>query len=231
MNEFVMIKVECLIPADWNYKVILTSSDHEQKIMDALESNFRKNGQIENIIVREIKGGKYEVVNGNHRLEVAKKIHMDSLMCFNLGKITLSEAKRIAIETNETKFTSDEFQLARRIEEIREDFQLDDLSETMTFEIADFERFDKMLNFDETDFKEPSGASSTQEQTDDPDPFSTVSFRLPVDVAIQLNDQINRFKKILYPEDDQKDVSYIMPIEAICQVLIQTPDEHIMGET
>ena len=65
---FELMEVSKLIKADWNYK-----TDDEKKLKD-LQENFKRNGQVENIIVRELSKGKYEVVNGNHRLDALKNL-------------------------------------------------------------------------------------------------------------------------------------------------------------
>ncbi|GAB1371190.1 hypothetical protein MASR1M45_12520 [Candidatus Kapaibacterium sp.] len=54
---------EILIKASWNYK------EEDEFTTNKLVNNMKKNGQIENIHVRKLQTGYYEVVNGNHRLD------------------------------------------------------------------------------------------------------------------------------------------------------------------
>jgi hypothetical protein len=54
---------DILIKADWNYK------EEDEFISDKLVNNMKRNGQIENIHVRKLNTGFYEVINGNHRLD------------------------------------------------------------------------------------------------------------------------------------------------------------------
>ena len=63
---FIDIEVKQLVKADWNYK-------QENEIQtENLINNFKRNGQIENIIIRELDSGFFEVVNGNHREDFKK---------------------------------------------------------------------------------------------------------------------------------------------------------------
>ena len=58
------VDTDKLDPAPWNYK-----GDDEEKAAKLL-AQIERNGQLENIIVREMPKGRLEVVNGNHRLPV-----------------------------------------------------------------------------------------------------------------------------------------------------------------
>jgi len=124
---FIDIEVSKLVKAEWNYK-----EENEQQTKNLL-NNFIRNGQIENIIIRELESGFYEVVNGNHRVDVMKILKNKKAHAYNCGKITLSEAQRLAIETNETKFTSNEIKLGNLINEISKEFEMTDLVESMPY--------------------------------------------------------------------------------------------------
>ena len=118
------IELSKLVGAAWNYK-----KDFEY-LEEKLINNIKKNGIIENIIVREIEGDKFEVVNGNHRLKACVKIGLEKIMCCNLGGIKLRVAKRIAVETNETKFPNDKSKLSDIVSELLDSFGLDDMIST-----------------------------------------------------------------------------------------------------
>lgn len=126
-----------LKPADWNYK---TSNARKMK---KLERNMVRNGLIQNLIVRPIAGGFYEVVNGNHRLEVMQTMRIDKVMCFNLGNVTVAQAKRIALETNETSFDRDDGKLAGILKDLHVEFDTKELFSTLS---ADLVNLDKIIN-------------------------------------------------------------------------------------
>jgi hypothetical protein len=137
---FCEIPIEQLVKADWNYKE--DNPELEQKLLE----NIKRNGQIENIIVRVLDTGFYEVVNGNHRLDVLKMADFDSVYCFNLGQVTEAQAKRIAVETNETRFQSDFKSLAMIVNEVFMEF--DDANLTMPFDDYDLEAMKNVSDAD-----------------------------------------------------------------------------------
>ena len=151
---FMDVAVEMLTPANWNYK-----TDDELKQRKLVE-NLKRNGQVETIIVRPLDTGFFEVVNGNHRLAAFQEIGTDVVHAFNTGKITDAAAKRLALETNETRFASDPVRMAEVVKEIAEEFTTDDLSETMPFSQQELGNMMEMLEFDWSQFGNPSEGGS-----------------------------------------------------------------------
>lgn len=139
-KNFKTLPLSKLVSADWNYK------NNDDKLQKKLVANIKKTGQIENIIVRQLKGGKYEVVNGNHRYLAFKELDYNEVMVYDLGKISDAQAKRIAVETNETKFKSDPLKLAELMEELKLEF--DDLEITSPFSEEELDNMSKTLQFD-----------------------------------------------------------------------------------
>ena len=118
---FQKVDIKGLLKAKWNYKY-----DDKQKA-ESLRKNIERNGQIENIVVRELTPGRFEIVNGNHRLDAFLALGFKDVQAFNLGKISLAAAKRVAIELNETRFPTDQISLAETIGEIVKEFGIADL--------------------------------------------------------------------------------------------------------
>lgn len=128
LKNYIVIPLKNLVKANWNYK------HDEPKKAEKLKANFMRNGQIQNLIVRELDTGYYEVVNGNHRVDVMVDLNMDSAVCYNLGNITLQHAQRIAIETNETNFKNDSEKLNGLLMELSQQFE--DLQDTLTMDLT-----------------------------------------------------------------------------------------------
>lgn len=141
-----MIPLAAMIVADWNYKL-----DDDEKA-EKLYKQIKRNGQLENIIVRRLPSGAYEVTNGNHRYKTFIRLEMAEAMCFNLGSVSDSAAKRIAMETNETRFESDQIKMAKVIKDIAfeegAEFTMLELEETMPFDKQELEAMGELLNFD-----------------------------------------------------------------------------------
>lgn len=135
-NEaWVRIDIEKLVPADWNYKK--DDDEKERKLRD----NLKRIGQIENIIVRELKTGFYEVVNGNHRLKVFREADIKEPVCFNLGRITDTQARRIAVETNELRFNTNTLKMAEVLRDVIDggEWLVSELARTMPFDEKEIE--------------------------------------------------------------------------------------------
>lgn len=122
---FTNLNISSLVKADWNYK------EENSELSERLLANFEKNGQIENIIVRELGNGLYEVINGNHRLDVMRDLNYTDVQVYNLGAISDTEAYQIAIETNETKFYANPLKLSTLLKDIAERVSLEELIKTM----------------------------------------------------------------------------------------------------
>lgn len=141
---FVDVPVELLAVADWNYK------KENKKLQQKLKNNFMLNGQVENLLIRELDTGFFEVINGNHRLIVMRELKMHMAHCYNFGVISDAKAKRIAIETNETKFDTDEEKLSELLKEIEENFDFSDMESTMAFTEAELVRLLEKANIRDT---------------------------------------------------------------------------------
>lgn len=131
--RFVIAPVADLTAAEWNYKVQNTFTQGK------LVENIRRNGQLETIIVRELPKGKFEVVNGNHRLSAFITLGVESVTVCNLGKITDATARRIAIETNETNFARDDLRFAAVLTDLLREFESVELLATLPFTDAELQ--------------------------------------------------------------------------------------------
>ena len=143
-----ILPLDKLVKADWNYK-----QDDIEKTAK-LEANLKRNGQIENLIVRELDTGFYEIINGNHRYDVLKNLGIKFAVVNNKGKISKQDAIRLAIETNETKFVTDTISLAELIKELSITFDVKTLAETMPYTEEQLEEMIKLTDFDWNQFNQ-----------------------------------------------------------------------------
>lgn len=151
-DRWQLVEVEKLVKADWNYK----GDDPELEVK--LLNNMKRNGQVENIIVRELDTGFFEVVNGNHRVGPFKSLDLKKVMCYNMGKISLAEAQRIAIETNETRFETKEDDLSKLMMGLSDEYDLKDLADTMPWSI---EQIQAMVDTEDYELEEEEEATSS----------------------------------------------------------------------
>lgn len=84
-----------LVPAAWNYKFEISPEDRAK-----LVASIKEDGSAGVLGVREIKGGKLEVIDGNHRLEVLIELNAADVRVENFGPITKAQAVIIARKRN-----------------------------------------------------------------------------------------------------------------------------------
>lgn len=141
-----VVHLDALVPADWNYK------GTDDVMSERLRANLERNGQVENLQVRHLTegehAGKLEVVNGNHRLPEMDALGQRVAVVFDYGPITRAEAVRLAIETNETRFESDQMELSRRLAEVVEAFGRQEAGKTLPYTDEGLDHHLDLLNFD-----------------------------------------------------------------------------------
>lgn len=136
-----MIKVKDLNKAEWNYK------EDDAEMGMKLVHNIKRNGILVPSIVYN-DDGKLTVIDGNHRLDAYRYLEILQVPCVNLGEISLNEARRIAIEINETKFDADRLKLAEALHDIKLEFDEDDLKLTLPFGNDELEQFEALIDLD-----------------------------------------------------------------------------------
>ena len=190
LDNIIELSTESLVEAHWNYKV------DNPDLIETLANNLKKNGQLENIIVRSLDDDKYEVVKGNHRLKAINHLGIDKVVCYNLGEVNDLVAKRIAIETNETKFQADNIRLAELIKEQTEAYDINDLESTLPYSLQELEDFANSVDMDWDLFKE---GGNSNESNGDLDFSKQIIIRVPNDMINTVEEDV---KKLLqgYPE-------------------------------
>jgi ParB-like chromosome segregation protein Spo0J len=156
---WVRLPLSWLVKAKWNYK-----TDDAAKAKK-LVANIKRNGQVQNLIVRPIKGGKFEIANGNHRLDAFEELKYADAVCYNLGVVSEKTAQRVAIETNETSFDADPVKLGQVLEGMLEEFEKDELLETLPYEDTDFDALIAAGGFDPNDIEEPDDVPEDEDET------------------------------------------------------------------
>lgn len=153
--NYIEIPLDNLDKASWNYK------EDEPAKLKKLVNNIRRNGQIENVIVRqtgvgeykivdglETGSGRYEIVNGNHRYDAFVILEKPTAVAYNLGaNISDAVAARIAVETNETRFATNDIQLAHVINRILGEYDISEVVETLPYSADEIQAFQELLDF------------------------------------------------------------------------------------
>jgi len=213
---FVEIPLSSCVECDWNYK-----TDNEE-LVEKLVANMKRNGQVENIIVREIETGFFEVVNGNHRLKAMQALKFDKAYVFNVGNISLQAAQRLAIETNETKFASDPVKLGGLLSEIIGEFEINDLILTMPYDELEINNYMSMNEFD--------WDKELEKNTDNTEPLPSEDFesiRIPESLVELFNSQMERARNHLIAHRQAEVTDDVSPFELILATFAGAPDADI----
>ena len=152
MTEFKEIAIVNLVPAEWNYK---TNGTDEQ--VQKLAESIKKDESAGVPVVRQVEGGKYEVVDGNHRLRALQSLGWPKVMCENRGKITLAEAITISRRRNAQWFPDDVLKYAELFRDnVLKEYSVEELSTFMPETKEQLEAQAKLLDFDWGQFDRPS---------------------------------------------------------------------------
>ena len=149
---------DLLVQADWNYK------EEDEFVSKQLVNNIKRIGQVENIHVRELDTGYYEIINGNHRDTALSELGKEFVVAYDHGNVTIEEAIRRAIETNETKFKANSEKLAKLLQEIKLVIPDIELSETLPYQPEELDALiqqtlsdmnHSVVEVEEDDYQEP----------------------------------------------------------------------------
>jgi hypothetical protein len=146
LDNWMVVDVDKLVAADWNYK-------EEDEFLDTqLRNGIKKRGVVQNLLVRRLDGERLEVVNGNHRLPIIRQLGHKKVVVYNLGDVSIAEAKRAAIETNEIAYESNQLKLAALLRDISEEVPLTQLLETMPYDSEHMDALLKTPSFDMAEY-------------------------------------------------------------------------------
>lgn len=141
-RRYRLLPLSKIVKADWNYK------KEDATLTKKLVANIKRNGQVENVLVRQLKGDRFEMVNGNHRHDALSELGHRNVVVCDLGKISKAAAMRIAIETNETRFESDFVKLSGMVKEMKLEFAEDDLLSTLPYDLRQLSDIEQITTFE-----------------------------------------------------------------------------------
>ena len=143
MNRpIINIKVSQLVKAKWNYK-----TDGKKEIIERLVNSATYQKSFGILAVREL-NGKYEIIDGNHRLDAIKILKKKTVRCENFGRIKLGEAVLISKQRNILWFDDDTVKFAKLFkEQMLKEFTMDELEKLLPMDREELEGYEKLLDF------------------------------------------------------------------------------------
>lgn len=197
-----IVKVEDLNKNQFNYK------GQNPEMSRKLRNNLEKIGLVENLIVRQLNNGSFEIVNGEHRYDELLNLNKKHAVVYNLGKVSEKEAIRICIETNETNFDTDQYRLGQLLDNIEQagNETFAELEEYMPFSEEEMQNFQEIYNTELDNLLENNDEDYDAEYEDDESPYKEDRYWLIIG-EYKMSFPVDIIEKWLTDISDSVDVS------------------------
>lgn len=94
-----VVDMSLVVPNEYNPKISFRDNKENMEEFEKIKASIVVAGQILPVLVRELDGGKYEIINGYHRYEAMKELGYSTIEVKNLGKIDFDTAVSRALLT------------------------------------------------------------------------------------------------------------------------------------
>ena len=189
------VEVARLRPNPWN-----TNSVGAQNF-EKLKGSIEKLGFFKPILARELDGGQFEILGGEHRWRAAMEQGISTVPVISVGKISELVAKQMSLVDNERYGEDDQVALQRLIEEIQSelDYQLseiapydDELAATLARESAiDLEMLEALSRGDEEPIEKDSREKAERVGAE----HQTMRFKVTFDASDRVTETIKSIIK------------------------------------
>lgn len=189
------VEVARLRPNPWN-----TNSVGAQNF-EKLKGSIEKLGFFKPILARELDGGQFEILGGEHRWRAAMEQGISTVPVISVGKISDLVAKQMSLVDNERYGEDDQVALQRLIEEIQSelDYQLseiapydDELAATLARESAiDLEMLEALSRGDEEPVEKDSREKAERVGAE----HQTMRFKVTFDASDRVTETIKSIIK------------------------------------
>ncbi|MER4653244.1 ParB N-terminal domain-containing protein [Klebsiella pneumoniae] len=189
------VEVARLRPNPWN-----TNSVGAQNF-EKLKGSIEKLGFFKPILPRELDGGQFEILGGEHRWRAAMEQGISTVPVISVGKISDLVAKQMSLVDNERYGEDDQVALQRLIEEIQSelDYQLseiapydDELAATLARESAiDLEMLEALSRGDEEPIEKDSREKAERVGAE----HQTMRFKVTFDASDRVTETIKSIIK------------------------------------
>ena len=147
MNKVETMNIDNLVKAGWNYK-----TDGTEEQINKLIKSIKYDDSAGILAVRKL-NDKYEVIDGNHRLEALQRIGWQQIQVENFGDISKAKAIIIARRRNHVWFDDD---LKAFSDLIKNDVLPEIDTDTLKDILPDTpDEIDNLVNFGNFDWEEP----------------------------------------------------------------------------
>ena len=189
------VEVARLRPNPWNTNSV--GAQNFEKLIGSIE----KLGFFKPILARELDGGQFEILGGEHRWRAAMEQGISTVPVISVGKISDLVAKQMSLVDNERYGEDDQVALQRLIEEIQSelDYQLseiapydDELAATLARESAiDLEMLEALSRGDEEPIEKDSREKAERVGAE----HQTMRFKVTFDASERVTETIKSIIK------------------------------------
>lgn len=193
MNRpIIKVKIEQLVKAKWNYK-----TEGSPEIIQKLVKSATYQKSIGILAVREIGKNKYEVIDGNHRLDALKVLGIKEIQVENFGKISKAQAVLISKQRNMIWFEDDNIKFAEIFKnDILKEITIDELEQMLPMSKEELEGLEKLFDFDWQQFN-----NAAEPQLSDK---KTIKIDVTEEVFSMWEQWKNKCEKLLGYKEDSK---------------------------
>lgn len=237
------LNIEDCYPNTWN------PNSPPEFIKEKILQSIAKFGFIDPIKVRQV-GKRYEIVDGEHRWQIAKDIQKEIYMLdervyidikgkrfeieqrmaegkipvINFGTISREYAQQLTIVLNETRGKPDANKLSELLKELEESIGYKELEEIMPYQTSTLESLLGSLE----EAQQAVEKQEAEEAIETKDKWVKLVFCIP-DTAVDIvESEIDRILGILELDTAlSKEVKYGLALEKICVLSAQTPTESL----
>lgn len=228
INDFKIVNIDDVVPNKWN------PNEQTDFIFEKEIESFKKYGMLDPITVRRINDS-YEIVDGEHRWKAAKHLGMHKVIVNDLGdNFNEIDAQQLTIILNETRGAANYQKLSELMKVIANDVGLENLKVVMPYSDIEINSMISKIDIDWETIKpnmnqSPIESSDSFNEAGSPNEngLDTYVIRLPNEDMLSLKEQLDRIKRVLFPEFNTEEVSDTEIWMAITYILRSTPDEKI----
>jgi len=156
MKELITLSIDKLTKAEWNYKTD-GSEEQIQKLMNSIE--YDKSAGV--LAVRKV-NDKYEVIDGNHRLEALRRLEWKQVQVENFGELSKAKSIVLSRRRNNLWFDDDLLSFAKLLkEDVLPEISMEELNKIL----PDAEDIENLSNFNEFEWEEPNEKTKSDIKT------------------------------------------------------------------
>ena len=210
MKNIKIVSIDQVEPNDYNYNKM--SEDQMNQELASLEEF----GVVRSIVTyQKEKGGKYIIIDGEHRFKILKEAGVARCPIRNLGVVPESDAKLLSVTLNEVRGQTDYIKMADLFSSIK-DYSLEDMAAILPYGADELGSIIDSADFDWDEY----GFGDDYEETKVTD-FATITCRVKQDEADLIEQKANKLCQELGIKSDKESVQLGYLMEHLLETRVQ----------